>query len=638
MLKSALSAARFHRTSLIGSALIVLLASALLTTTGVVLESGLRASASGPLAEGSLLSTIAGSFAGTTILIVVLVIGSTFAAALRQRRREFALLRAVGATRGQVRRRITIEVLGVFAVAAPLGALPGLAAASLLTPLLSESGIVSAGFAMTISGWPVLAMLLVLVPTGVLAARVAARETLRTSPVAAVAGSAVEAPTVGSGRRIAAVAVAVAGVLVALTPFFVPGTIGSATGAVSAFLLITAVALAGPLILASAARRALEASRVPRVAHALRGAGGTLALLNARGFSRRLTTAVVPLALLLALGTVQTGVNLTTTDAAAAQLRAGLDADLVVTAQHTLTAEDVQAVMNLPEVVEAAPTGTLLAETKVDDGDEELPFLGSVSWEPAALRSVPTTGGIVDPAVSAGSLADLGTGAVAVSAETVLGSGKGVGDRIRVRYADGADETLTIAAIFTRGLGFGDYLVAESARSAHGAPHDAVYLRLAPGTADEVRDLVAALGLESTGVAEYAEAVAAGGAAQQGLSTTLLLTLLAFIAIAAANTLTTMTAGRRDEWRLLHRTGATRRQLIAMAAVESSFVAITALVLGTAAVVPALIGVGHGLLGGFTLRVDPVLYGGLAASVVGIAVVGIVGTAFRVTRTTSPAT
>ena len=153
------SSARAHRASLTGSAIIVALASALLTATGVLLESGLRTGLASDTVGGSamLLAMVASSFAGTTILIVVFMLSSTIAGALRQRRRELALLRAIGATGRQVRSLVTRKVLMVLAVAAPLGAVPGLVGSRLLTPTLESSGIVPAGYELTLSPIPVVA-------------------------------------------------------------------------------------------------------------------------------------------------------------------------------------------------------------------------------------------------------------------------------------------------------------------------------------------------------------------------------------------------------------------------------------------------------------------------------------------------
>ncbi|WP_345741915.1 FtsX-like permease family protein [Serinicoccus marinus] len=99
--------ARAHRGGLIGTALALGLAATLLTLTGVLLETGVRAGTGDPLSPGALagaqLTILASSFAGTALVVVLVVVVTTVSLALRQRRPEFALLRAVGATRAQVR-------------------------------------------------------------------------------------------------------------------------------------------------------------------------------------------------------------------------------------------------------------------------------------------------------------------------------------------------------------------------------------------------------------------------------------------------------------------------------------------------------------------------------------------------------
>jgi len=617
------SAARVYRASLVGSFVVVALAAALLTATGVLLESGLRAPA-------PLLTTLASSFAGTTVLVVVLVVGSTFAAGLRERRRQWALLRAVGATGAQVRGLITAEVALLFAVAAPSGALPGLLAARPLVPLLEAGGVVEPGFALVVSPAPALAAVLILAPTALLAARVAAREAVRSSPTTAVRSAAVEAPGLSTVRRLAALWTAGAGLAVSVVPFVFPGTLGAATGAISALLLIAAAALAGPALVGGAARWA-EALTAGRGAPA-----GVLAVANARGHSRRLTTGVVPLALLLALGTVQTGVGATLTTAAGAQLEEGIRADLVVLAPEGVTPAQASAVGRLDGVTAAAATGSVRAEVKVDSGDEELAFLDALVWETSSLRVLaPSAEGVLDVDVASGSLAGLAApGTIAVSTEATIGTVKRVGDSVQARRSDGTELTLEIVAVYRRGLGFGDFLVGEelAALLAPGsaAPHDAVFLQVADGVAGQVRAQVGALGLEVVDAAGYVEEATTAGAAQQRLSSALLLVLLLFLAVACVNTLAILTGQRRREFALLRRTGATRGQLLAMVGVESLFVSTSALVIGTLAVVPALVGVSFGLLGTFTPGVDWAVFRVLAGAVLAMAVVTLFAAGSRV--------
>jgi putative ABC transport system permease protein len=94
-----------------------------------------------------------------------------------------------------------------------------------------------------------------------------------------------------------------------------------------------------------------------------------------------------------------------------------------------------------------------------------------------------------------------------------------------------------------------------------------------------------------------------------------------------------LTGARRAEFALLRRIGATRRQLTSMVATESVFVMATATVIGTLAVLPALVGVAYGMLGGFSLAIDWPVYGALAAAVVLIASIAMVVPARFASRT-----
>ncbi len=629
---SARSAVRVHRGALTGSAVVVALAAALLTATGVWVEAGVRlAGGAGDDPAGAVLVTVASSFAGTAVLIALLVVASTFAGALRPRARELALLRAVGATTGQVRRMITAEVLLVFAVAAPLGAVPGLLLAPLLSGVLAAGGIAPAGFTPALSPWPVLVALVLLVPTALLGARLAGRESARLSPASAVQRSAVEPRGLPRGRSRTAAVLAVAGLVVALVPFVVPGLLGGAAATTSALLLLVAAALVGPLLVRWGAERGLRRGRGSR-------AVPTLALGNARGFSRRLTGAVVPLALLLALGTVQSGVGRAVAEAAEQQLRAGVAADLVVQDRGSaagVAPERVAEVAALPGVAEAGVTALVPAQVRIDQDDEDLPFLDALSWEPATLRTVPPDGDLLDPDVRAGSLADLaGAGTVAVSREAALGGMAALGDPVRVRVG-GAETTLTVVAVYERGLGLGDYLVGSGSSVAAGAAGATVLVRAVdPADVGPVRDAVAATGLEVTGADGYARSVRDAVAGEQGLSTALLLALLAFVAVAAGSTLVGTVGSRRAELALLARTGATRPQLLGMVGVESALVTATAVLVGLACVLPALAGVGQGLLGVPVPVVDPVVLGGLVGVV---ALIGLTLPLAAAVRATAPA-
>lgn len=609
------SSLRAHRGALAGTAVVLAVAGALVSATGVLMESGLRSPGTG--AQAGLLATIAGSFAGTALLVVLLVTSSTVTLALRQRRRELALLRVVGATASQVRRQIADELVLLTLVTAPVGAVAGLVLARLTRPLLLDAGVVEPGFSFTPSPLPALSAVVLLLPVAVVAARLATRETLRQPPTTAIREAAIDGRGIGQVRRVLAVVTAVLGVLAAGTPVVVPGTIGAATAATSALLLIGAAALAGPLLVTAVL------DRVGRWTAGWRSPAGRLAIANTRGFSRRLATAVVPLAVALALGTVQSTTDRTVSAAATEQLRDGLHADLVVTG--VLEPADVAAVAGTPGVEGSVALASTTLQVRTDD--EEVPGLAALSWESQSVRVLPASGpgDLYDPGVVDGSLAALEQpGTVAVSTDARFESGHGIGDEVLVRADGGERVALEVVAVYDRGLGFGSYTTGAATTAAHdlAAPVDTVLVAAPSDVAGEL----ARQGLTATSPAAYAEAAVAAGPQEQRLSLVLLLALLVFVGLAAANTLVMTTAGRRTELALLARTGATRRQLVAMAAVESLVVAGVAWAIGTLAVLPAVTGVAAGLLSLAVPPVDVLTWAVLSGAVLVIAVGSIVGT------------
>jgi putative ABC transport system permease protein len=617
-LRLAASGARAHRGSLAGTFLVLALAGALLSMTGVLIQSG-----SGP--DGGILAALAGSFAGTAIVVVMLVVASTVALGLRQRRRELALLRAVGATRQQVRGLVGAELALVTAVAAPLGAIPGLLLTSRLTPMLVEGGVVPEGFHLSVTPGPAVAAVLLLLPVALVAAALATRETLRAPVTEAVRESTVEPRTIGRGRRITALSLAVLGLGVALTPVLVSGVIGSATAASSAFLLVGAAALAGPLVVAWMLGRDAVLRRVAR------GASGRLALANTRGFSRRLTTAVVPLALALAAGTVQTTTDRTVIEAASRQLADGLHADLVVTPGDGHA--DAGAVLRTPGVTAAAPISAVTAQVRTDEDD--VPGFDGLSWETASVQVLPTRlDGLLDPGVVDGSLAGLARpDTVAVSTDALLGTGIGVGETVGLRLG-GQEGRATVVATYERGLGFGDYLTGQATQRAHDVEAGPVAVLVRASEPDRVAAALAGQGMTTVSEAAYVDDAVDASAGERRLSAVLLLALLAFIALAAANTLVMTTAARREELALLRRTGATPRQLVTMASVEALIAAATAWAIGTAAVIPAVLGVGFGLLGPSGPRLDLTTYAALSGLVLLISLTTVVPTVARQLRGT----
>ena len=132
---------------------------------------------------------VLGGIGGTVALFVV---AGTFSLAIAQRRRETAVLRALGATPRQVRRLIAAEALIVSVVAAALGALAGRPLAEAIVGFLADHGVAPEGFELGHSWIPLAAAVGGGVGMAQLAVIAAARRAGRVRPAEALREVAIE--------------------------------------------------------------------------------------------------------------------------------------------------------------------------------------------------------------------------------------------------------------------------------------------------------------------------------------------------------------------------------------------------------------------------------------------------------------
>ncbi|WP_368629876.1 FtsX-like permease family protein [Kocuria carniphila] len=153
-----LTGAWAHRGAMVGTTVAIALAAALVAISGVLVQTGFTGQD-----ETGMLTALAGSFGGTVLLAAILVVTSTVGLALRGRQRDFSLLRAVGATRRQVREIVAAEVL-VALIAIPVGAVLGMTGSVFLQPLLTASGLLPTGGGLAFGVLPVAGALITMVP------------------------------------------------------------------------------------------------------------------------------------------------------------------------------------------------------------------------------------------------------------------------------------------------------------------------------------------------------------------------------------------------------------------------------------------------------------------------------------------
>ncbi|MFJ5710664.1 FtsX-like permease family protein [Streptomyces sp. NPDC093105] len=299
MVTLALAPLRRRPAAFAGLAVALFLAIATLTLFGLLFAAGLTAREEDRRAvAGPGPMVIAGAFGEIAVLVAFFVVVNALGFALRQQHRELALLRTVAATPRQTRRLVRGQVVATtLLVTAPAWA-AGAAAARRFLGELQRRGMAAPGLRVPDTLLPPVIALAAALAVGLAGTAVAARRISRIAPAAALAASATEHARTGAPRLLAGVGVLAGGGLLlrlaATRPVAEADKAGQAA-LLGSLVLLVAVALLGPL----AARLLAAASGAP--VRLLAPRSGWLADAHLRGYARRLSSAVVPVALLVGL-------------------------------------------------------------------------------------------------------------------------------------------------------------------------------------------------------------------------------------------------------------------------------------------------------------------------------------------------
>ncbi|MEU9103543.1 FtsX-like permease family protein [Streptomyces xanthophaeus] len=564
-----------------------------------------------------LLTALGGSFGGTATLVAVFTAAGTVALSVGQRSREFALLRAVGATPRQIRRTIATEALLVAPVAGALGCLPGYALASWWFGELKAKGAVPAAVELSVSWVPLLSAVGIGLATALLAGGAAARGPARIRPGQALAAAAVERARPGWVRTPLGLAALAGGAACAALAATGSGADAADASLGVVMLFMLAVALLGPLI----ARACATVLGLPMRLGG--GPSGALAAANSRAHARRLASAITPIVLAMAFSSTLVFLHTSEDRAARLQQESGLLADRIVTAPPSDA-----AARPLPAGVTAAVAVTRTSVVAVLGS-------GSDRWLQSASAQAVTGSGadlaqVQDLGVREGSLAALGPGTVAV-ARTLADSAKaGLGDRLHLHLPDGTATAPEIVAVYTRGLGLGELTLPAAdlaGRTTSGAPTELLVRGDPPALA-----ALAALG-PVTDRQGWTTAQDAGRELNAWANTTMAAVLGGFAAVAAANTLVMTVLDRRRELQMLRLIGSTRRQVLRMLRWEALLITGAGLALGSAIALATLFPLTRALTGEAPY-VPPVLYGSFVAA--GL-LLGLAATSLPARRALHPA-
>ncbi|TDW93265.1 putative ABC transport system permease protein [Kribbella pratensis] len=516
----------------------------------------------------SMVGTISG-------FITVFVIASTFAFAVASRRREYGLLRLIGATPRQIRRMVLGEAVAVALAASLTGAI----AAQLATPLLLRKASYTELAPVKLepaSPWVPLAIavgagLLV----AMLGARSAARRAGRVGPIDALREASLEPPRIGPVRVVFGL-LFLAGAITMLTLIRPSSGEGAVPLAMfTPMVMVIALTLLAPLVVPLVGR----VWAVPLVAWTQ--VSGRLARSNVLAAPRRSASLAAPILAISAIaGSMVLSLSFAA-DSAAATIRDAVRAPIVVTGAAPVDRAGVKAVdAGVPlQVVRVAAD-----YAELEDAEGIDPVIASQTR---------------DLTVRSGDLGELTGNTVAVSKEMAGFEGYRVGAEVPVVFPDRKPVKLRVVAIVKDAFGVNPSFLIPLELAREHAPQartERSFVLPADGVApaDLVQRIPGAQ-LATDWEADQAEGLRKGN--RLGL-VMLLGPAALYSAIAIANTLLMGSLQRRHEFVTSRLLGATPAQLRRMVLWESSLVGAVALSLGAAITITVGVLVRHSMTSG----------------------------------------
>ncbi|WP_055525071.1 ABC transporter permease [Streptomyces graminilatus] len=369
-------------------------------------------------------------FAGIALFVGTFIIANTFTMLVAQRTKELALMRAVGASRGQVTRSVLIEAFVVGAVAAVTGLIAGIGIGVGLKALMGTIGATMPDGPLVVTPGTVGAALAVGILITMLAAWLPGRRAAKIPPVAAMSSVHATATTKSLVLRNTLGALfSGAGVAVVLAATTMNGTDGQAPMGIGAVLLIIGVFILTPLL-----SRPLIAAAGPLMR--VFGVAGKLARQNSVRNPRRTaaTASALMIGLTLITGmTVMAGSLQTSIDKMAT---AAIRADYIVSmANGNALSPDVARTLTKTSGVSAV-SALSKAPVRIDRTTESVTGVNGA-----------TIGELTRLTVDNGTF-KVGGPQVVVDDSTAKSHGWKAGSDFTVGYEDGRKQRLTVAGVY----------------------------------------------------------------------------------------------------------------------------------------------------------------------------------------------
>jgi putative ABC transport system permease protein len=513
-------------------------------------------------------------FAGVSLFVGAFVIYNTFSILVAQRTRELALLRALGASRRQVRTAVLGEALAVGLVASVVGIGFGLVIALGLQALLRSVGITLPTTGTVILPRTIIVALVVGLATTLVSSLQPARRVSRVPPIAALRDPA-PAPSAPGRRTIFGLAVTVIGVAFLLLGLFGSTSNGLATVGVGVVLIFLGVAGLSALFARPVAGViGAPFARFSRIS-------GKLGRENAMRNPRR--TASTSAALMIGLGLVgfvavfAASIKTSTADV----LQSSVKADYIITpssfAQNGFSPDLASSMQSNPafSTVSAVRQGF----AGLDNSTVQLEAI-----DPSTITKT------FNIDILSGSLSDLDQNGLLVDKTTAKAKSWKAGQAVHVKFTKTGSVPFHVAGIYDTNPLLGSYVISIPAYEQNFVTQlDAVVLATtAPGTTPAqakaaVNQITKAYpSVKVQDQAQYRDSQASQVNALLGLVTALLLLAILIALFGIVNTLALSIFERTREIGLMRAIGMSRSQVRAMIRWEAVIIAVFGAVLGLA--------------------------------------------------------
>jgi putative ABC transport system permease protein len=513
-------------------------------------------------------------FAGIALFVGAFIIFNTFSILLAQRTRELALLRALGATPGQVARSVVLEAAIVGLVASAVGVVAGFGIAIGLKGLLAAIGAELPSTTTQLQPRTIIVAMVVGTVTTLVASVGPALRASRVPPIAALRDTQPTASAWSPRRTIAGLVVLVAGIAALAYGLFGGTKNAAAMVGLGAALVFFGVAILSPLF-------ARPIARVIGAPLARLGISGRLGRENASRNPRR--TASTSAALMIGLALVGfVSIFAASLKASASQaLEETLKADYIVSnTQFQPFSQDVAARLR----ADSRFSGVVEFRTGLFGLNGKAQTVTG-----ANTASLPATTNV---GISSGSFTNLGVNQILVFKNTATDHGWRRGSVIPAEFARTGRQNLTVAGIYDDDRLLGSYVVSLATFERNFSPSEQldqfVLLKTAPGVSQaEAKAAVTATtkAFPNVRIQDQAEfrQTQADLIDQILVFVTALLGLALIIALfGIVTTLALSVFERTREIGLLRAVGMSRRQTRSMIRWESVIIAVFGALLGIA--------------------------------------------------------